>query len=1570
MNLTINCDMGESFGIWKMGNDEEIMPHVHWINVACGFHAGDPNEMIKTIKLVKLHPHIKVGAHPGLPDLQGFGRREMVVKPDEIENMIVYQVGALQAFLNKEGLPLHHVKPHGSLYSITAGDESKCDALCKAILDLSYNHRENNDVDQQVSENYNNDIKLIGLANSYHEICAKKFNIPFIAEFFADLEYDNKGKLIIARKHDHVDINKVIKHVDKALNENKILTNDNTTELFIRFQTICIHCDTPNSTEVAKAVNNVLKQWKDNKQKQINDIKILVANRGEIAIRIIETCKKLKLKTITVYTEQDEYSLHALKSDESVLISSYTNIDEIVEICTKFNVTALHPGYGFLSENHEFVKKLENKNIIFIGPKSEIIEKFGLKHYARDLAKQLNIPTIPGSINLLPKSDDEALQIAKNDINQIGGYPILIKPTGGGGGIGMHICNNDSELLLAIKQSRNKALSYFNNDDIYIEKYYPNSRHIEVQIFGNGNGDIIHLGNRECSIQRRYQKIIEESPSPFFINNKNDNHILDDIYNCAIKLAKSVNYNSVGTVEFLLVDNGSNDKDAGKFYFLEMNTRLQVEHGVTELVNNIDLVEWMIQLSLIDYKFQFNHLLSNNIIDLNKGIEYVYFPNGHSIEVRICAEDPNHDYIPSSGLITSIKWPNSYPWLKINTWIAIGTKITSNYDSLLAKIMVYGNNRHHAIQRMNKVLNQLMIAGPITNIGLLKAIFQNDDFVHGKTTTKLLKSVHYVPNSIYVLRGGTETTIQDYPGRLCLRVYGIQPCGPMDQLSFQLANLIVGNPINTETLEITHYGPRLLFYHSHTIAIAGALFKIELLLPDSKSVLELPMNSKLFVPAGSTIDIQSVINSNNNGGCRCYLSILGGIDVPTYLNSKSTFISCNAGGYQGRALKSGDLLPLINTNDNSADNYIQGIEYSDKTEKNIVELVLPNDITPTFKNDWEIQVLLGPHSNPDYLNNDNLMELLNTKWKVHFSSNRLGVRLIGPRPKWERLDGGEGGSHPSNIHDCGYALGSINFTGDMPVILTVEGPTQGGFVCPFTIISSDFWKVGQLKSGDTLRFRPITTNQALKHKKLIETYLNYIKDFLDYRLLTINQLKYFDNLNHLLLYNHYDKNDEFNIENNSSLLLEYVHNDILIQYRQSGECYLLIEYGDSRSFINLILRMRIHKLQECLGLITDLQTMETKPSLHGLIDSAPAIRSLLIRYDPMRLSQNTLIAYLQNIEKSLSFDENFNLPCRHIYLPIAINDRWSNEATEYYMKTIRSKAVYLPNNLKFIANNNGITGENDLEQISNVLLEAQWLVVGIGFYLGCPFAIPINPQHRLSVPKYNPSRTYTPDGSCGLGGNYMAIYPIASPGGYQLFGRTIPTWSTFGTMGYPFTNYQPWLLNMFDIIEFQSVSEVELQKLRRLAFAGKYQYQITNSVLNLRDLQQLEDNNDDNLLNFRQKQFTARKNMQQIEKRLLEETAPNNNMFYKVSSDSQTQEIQGLDDSHKTIYAAVGGVIQFIAVHSNEKIVANQTILCTIQAMKTDITIMSDCTGKLYHIYVKPNQLINAGDPLFVIKLD
>ncbi|CAF0965724.1 unnamed protein product [Didymodactylos carnosus] len=1321
MNLTINCDMGESYGIWKMGNDNELMSHVHLINVACGFHAGDYNEMNKTIQLAKQHSHIKIGAHPGLPDLQGFGRREMKMNPDEIENLIVYQVGALQAFLNKEGLPLHHVKAHGSLYSMTAHDELKCDALCKAIQYFSKNRN-----DKEIRDN--NEIKLIGLANTYHEICAKKFNIPFLAEFFADLEYNPEGKLIITRQHDPIDLNKVIKHVQLALNERKILANDNTTEIFNRFDTICIHSDTPNSVDVAETVNHLLKQWKETKQNQENTIKILVANRGEIAVRILQTCRRLNLKAVTIYTEPDEYSLHTLKSDESVFISDYMNTDEIFEICKKYHVNALHPGYGFLSENSQFVKRLEDEKITFIGPRSETIHSFGLKHYARDLAKKLNIPIIPGSTGLLPENNNEAFQLAKNDIERIGGYPILVKATGGGGGIGMQICHNDDDLLSAIEHCRKKASRYFDNGDIYIEKYYPNSRHIEVQIFGNGNGDIIHLGTRECSIQRRYQKIIEESPSPFF-ENSNQN-ILDELFHCAKKLAVSVNYNSVGTVEFLLVDNGPNDEDTGAFYFLEMNTRLQVEHGITELVTDIDLVEWMIELSLKDQKYEFNHLLQNSIIDFNNRIQYVYAPHGHAMEVRICAEDPLHDYMPSEGLITFLQWPDQYPWLRIDSWITTGTNITSNYDSLLAKVLVHGDNRDQAMKRMRTVLDQLIISGPITNLLLLKTIFQNEDFITGNTTTKLLDSITYTPDGIYVFRSGTETTIQDYPGRLDLRVYGIQPSGPMDQLSFQLANLIIGNKLHTECLEITHSGPKLLFYKSSTIAITGALFKVEVLLPDSKSSIALPMYSKIFLPAG-------------------------GIDVPTYLNSKSTFISCNAGGHQGRALKSADFLPLFNIDQSSME-----------SNDSLIQFQLLDDVILKFTANWQIQVLLGPHGNPDYLNNQNLMELLNTKWTVHFSSNRMGVRLNGPRPNWERADGGEGGSHPSNIHDCGYALGSVNFTGDMPVILTVEGPTQGGFACPFTIISSDFWKVGQLKSGDTLTFKPITIDQALQHNKLIQDYLNYVQKRLDYHPMTIHKPTYFNKINDTLLDNKFHVDDEYNIANNSSLLLEYKHRDLLIQYRQAGESYLLIEYGDSKSPVNLILRMRIHQLQEYLGLITDLTTMKTKPILNGLIDGATAIRSLLIRYDPIRLSQNTLVEYLQTVEKSLSFDDTINLPCRKISLPIAINDHWNKDAVKHYMETIRSKATYLPDNLKFIANNNGITGENDIDQVSNILLEAEWLVIGIGFYLGCPFAIPLNPKHRLSVPKYNPSRTYTPDGSCGLGGNYMAIYPIESPGGY------------------------------------------------------------------------------------------------------------------------------------------------------------------------------------------------------------
>jgi allophanate hydrolase subunit 1/biotin carboxyl carrier protein len=390
-------------------------------------------------------------------------------------------------------------------------------------------------------------------------------------------------------------------------------------------------------------------------------------------------------------------------------------------------------------------------------------------------------------------------------------------------------------------------------------------------------------------------------------------------------------------------------------------------------------------------------------------------------------------------------------------------------------------------------------------------------------------------------------------------------------------------------------------------------------------------------------------------------------------------------------------------------------------------------------------------------------------------------------------------------------------------------------------------------------------------------------------------------------------------------------------------------------------------MQEYLGLITDLKTMKTKPILKGLIDSAPAIRSLLIHYDPSRLEQDTLIEYLQTTEKALPFYDDLNLHCRKISLPITINDQRNNDAIAYYMKTIRSKASYLPNNLQFIAKNNGFVGDDDIDQVSKILLETQWLVIGIGFYLGCPFAIPLNPKHRLSVPKYNPSRTYTPDGACGLGGNYMAIYPIETPGGYQLFGRTIPTWSTFATIGHPFTNYQPWLLNMFDIVQFQSVNETKLEELRRLAFAGKYQYQISDTVINLNDIKQLEGCTDENLVTFRQKQSIAQKNMQQIEIQLLEETSSDRNTSDEVTNDSQTQE---LDDNQSIIYARIGGIIQSIPVQIGDNITIDKTILCIIQAMKTDVTIRSDYDGVLNHIYIKQNQLVDAGDPLFIVKLN
>ena len=445
----------------------------------------------------------------------------------------------------------------------------------------------------------------------------------------------------------------------------------------------------------------------------MKNIKILIANRGEIACRIIKTCKKLNIKTVAIYSTVDKAALHVKEADQAVHIiadnptASYLDQEQIIKVAQETNCQAIIPGYGFLSENANFVDLCEKAGLIFLGPTSDTIEKFGLKHTAREIAKQNNVPLTAGSDILTD------LQEAIEAANRIG-FPVLLKCSGGGGGIGMKICNNIQELKenFAVTQKTGKA--YFSNDAVYLEKYVAQPRHIEVQVFGDGAGNVVALGERECSIQRRFQKVVEETPSPFV-----SEELRKNLFAAAIRLCQAVQYRSAGTVEFLV------DGITGDFYFLEVNTRLQVEHPVTEEVTSIDIVAWMIKLAF-DKSFD----LTN----------YYHIAQGHAIEVRLYAEDPSRNFLPTNGTITELYLPQ-YEWSRFDFGVVLGDMISSHYDPMIGKIIAYGKTRRQAIERLIKCLAEFKIAGVGTNLSYLQQIIADADYQNNKISTEFLQDL-------------------------------------------------------------------------------------------------------------------------------------------------------------------------------------------------------------------------------------------------------------------------------------------------------------------------------------------------------------------------------------------------------------------------------------------------------------------------------------------------------------------------------------------------------------------------------------------------------------------------------------------------------------------------------------------------------------------------------------------------------------------------------------------------------------------------------------------------------------
>ncbi|WP_375455162.1 urea carboxylase [uncultured Methylobacterium sp.] len=1201
--------------------------------------------------------------------------------------------------------------------------------------------------------------------------------------------------------------------------------------------------------------------------------KILIANRGEIARRIVRTCRRMGIASVAVYSDADRFTLGVIEADAAVRLGpapaaeSYLNVEAVVAACKATGAQAVHPGYGFLSENVAFAERLAAEGLVFIGPRPEHLRAFGLKHTARELARRSGVPLLPGT-GLLP--DLAAALSAAEDI----GYPVMLKSTAGGGGIGMRLCTCADELAAHYAGVERTARASFGDARVYLERFVGEARHVEVQIFGDGAGRVMALGERDCSLQRRNQKVIEETPAPGLSEATRAR-----LHAAAVALGASVSYASAGTVEFIY------DPAREEFSFLEVNTRLQVEHPVTEAVFGIDLVEWMIRQAA-----------GEDVIGQATGASGPLMPKGAAMEARLYAESPHADFAPSAGLITEVRFPAD---ARIDGWIEAGVEVTTHYDPMLAKIVVTGADRPAALAALRRALDESAVSGIATNLDYLRAIAASDLFASGRVATTALRDFAHQPRCVAVLAPGAQSSLQELPGRLGLWHVGVPPSGPMDARAFRDANALVGNAPETCALELTVSGPALRFHADATAALAGAAMTARL------DEAEQPHGRAFPVAAGQTLTIGPIIGP----GQRAYLAVRGGFAAPVVLGSRATFALGGFGGHATGVLKAGDVLHL--------------------GDAPAVPATVPAPAPLT--QDWRIGVLYGPHGAPDFFQEADIADLFASAYEVHFNSARTGVRLVGPTPRWARKDGGEAGLHPSNLHDNAYAVGAIDFTGDMPILLGPDGPSLGGFVCPAVIARDEQWKMGQLRPGDTVRFHPVARPEdsaPRPHRPEPAAPAAAVPDTPrpaqagGRRAPGIAAARA-----------------------GSPILAADAAGPVPVVYRRQGDDNLLVEYGPMA--LDIGVRLRVHLLAQAVA----------AARLPGLIDLTPGIRSLQIHYDGTALPRPRLLGLLREIEAGLPSAEAVTVPSRVVHLPLSWNDPQAERAMRKYQELVRPDAPWCPSNIEFIRRINGLDSEEDVKRI---VFDASYLVMGLGdVYLGAPVATPVDPRHRLVTTKYNPARTWTPENAVGIGGAYMCIYGLEGPGGYQLVGRTIQIWNTWRTTA-AFAPGHPWLLRPFDRIRFFPVDHAALTEARAAFPHGAYPVRIEDGRFSYAAHRAELAANASEIVAAKLRQQTAfeaerrRWKDQGLDSFVADAGAP-----------------QGTEDAIPAgclgVPTTVPGNVWTVVVAAGDQVAAGQT-LAILESMKMEIAVAAPVAGRVREVRVKPGRTLRGGDIVAVIE--
>jgi len=717
----------------------------------------------------------------------------------------------------------------------------------------------------------------------------------------------------------------------------------------------------------------------------------------------------------------------------------------------------------------------------------------------------------------------------------------------------------------------------------------------------------------------------------------------------------------------------------------------------------------------------------------------------------------------------------------------------------------------------------------------------------------------------------------------------------MDALAFRLANRLVGNAPGAAGLEITVSGPTLRFACDTKIALSGADFGARL------NGQPVPPWRAVFVPGGSVLEMGSA----QGAGARAYLAVGGGIEAPPYLASRSTFILGKFGGQSGRVLRAGDVLHIDNPQTDSRE-----------TRK------LPEGLIPQYGSEWEIGVLYGPHGSPDFFTPEDLDVFFWAAWKVHYNSDRTGVRLIGPKPRWARKDGGEAGLHPSNIHDNAYAVGTIDFTGDMPVILGPDGPSLGGFVCPVTIVEAELWKIGQLKAGDIVRFRALSLEQALELKRAVEACLETLSGELPVLPATNTR-----------------EDPILSRRSNSNGAPSVV-------CRADGDKCLLVEYGPN--VLDLNLRFRVHALEQQLR----------EMNLPGIIDVTPGVRSLHIHYDS-RVAREALLEALEDCERCIPDLDDLTVPSRLVHLPLSWDDPATQLAIRKYTQSVRPDAPWCPSNIEFIRRINGL---DSIDEVHRIVFGASYLVIGLGdVYLGAPVATPVDPRHRLVTTKYNPARTWTPENAVGIGGSYLCVYGMEGPGGYQFVGRTVQMWNTFRSTK-EFPPGTPWLLRFFDQVRFFPVSAAELLEIRDAFPQGKYSLRIEPTEFRLRDYHAFLKSINADAAEFKARQqqaFEAERERWSAAGQIGHVEPPD--AFSASHSDLDTPE------GCKPVRSPIGASVWTIAVATGQRVEAGQKLL-VLEAMKTEIAVVAPSAGTVERLHCAPGSLVSSGQVLLALR--